>query len=149
MARISYLAIARKIKETLENDPDIAAAARTITVAEDNIAAAELMPWVCIYPISRRPTTGQSLAANTRWRFEIMYEIWAYGFSMLGPEDALQQCEDLLGMIEVALLRDPTLGGLAQMQRLDGGDFDNAKTEGSFVMGGSVRLAVQAVTTTR
>lgn len=148
MARISYLGIANKIKSILENDELIAEKTRSITLCEDNIQSAELMPWIGIYPITRRPSATQTIAAGQRWRFEITYEIWVYAFSMVGPEEALTMTEELLGLVEVALLREPTLGGMAQMIRLDGGDFDNARTEGSFVMGGSVRLNVLATATT-
>jgi hypothetical protein len=145
--RISYLGIANQIKRVLENDETIASLARAITIAEGHIQSAELMPWIGIYPITRRPS-GQVLAAGTRWRFEITFEIWAYALSMVGPEAALNSAEELLGLIEVALLKDPTLGGTVQMFRLDGGDFDNARVDESFVMGGSVRLVALAMATT-
>lgn len=147
MARISYLGIANAIKKTLEEDEVIAAQTRAITLCEDNIAAAEIMPWIGIYPITRRPA-ATPLAAGTMQRFDITYEIWVYSFSMVGPEEALTLTEELLGLVELAILRNPTLGGLAQAVRFDGGDFDNAKTEGSFVMGGSVRLNVLALART-
>jgi hypothetical protein len=148
MARISYLGIAAQIKRILESDQEIAEKVRTITIAEGHIQAAELLPWIGIYPLTRRPSANQVLAAHTRWRFEVSYEIWVYSLSMVGPEAALEITEELLGLVEVALLREPTLGGTVQMIRLDGGDFDNAKVDESFVMGGSVRLNVLAMATT-
>lgn len=149
MPRISYYGIAAKIMDVLRNDPDVAETAKQITLMEDQPRAAEMMPWIGIYPINRASPPNQPIAAGSRHRFNVNYEIWVYAFSINGVEDAFLHAEDLLGMVEVALMKHPTLDGMVDFISLTGGDFDNARTDAAFVMGGSVQLTVSKLASTR
>lgn len=144
MARIDYHAIGQAIQTVLQADAALAGV--KVIVEEDVLTSPEEAPWVGIY-IADRESAGAPIAAGTQQRFTVRYEIWCFDYRLDIPS-AAQARDDLLGKVEVALLKTPTLNGNVTMMAITGGAFDSARTEGGHLMGGSVVVEIQKKATT-
>jgi len=127
MARIDYHDIETGIKAVLEAD----AALTGVTVEVERefpFGGADVPPWVGIYLESRAaPEDMQSLSAGTRTRYLLRFSLWCMRFSIESVEKAMELRDDLLGDVEIVLMKDRTLGGKVSVSWLEGGDMASAQ----------------------
>lgn len=149
MAAIDYYGIASQIQEIIRNDEAVMDLAdpMNIVINEEIPRSAESMPWCGIYYLSWEDA-GSPLAAGTRQRERIAYEIYTYCFSMRGAEEAARLNQDFVGKIKRAISANVTINQTCERFRFVGGDFESGRTDIGFIMGASLRLAVDAMATT-
>ena len=151
MAWIDYTLIAQTIIDRLDADVDLRAFGNvTLAIEEDLDAMVDMMPLVAIY-YDRRDAfdADQSLSAGQRTRYQIRFVLWCWHSSYDSLADAAALRNELLAKVEVALMRDRTLGGLINKLWLEGGEFMSAaKGDGDFASGAEIILVVDAVAAT-
>lgn len=147
MARIDYAAIQTQIKTVLNADATLAGV--TVEIERDGLTSPEQCPWVGIY-LERRQIFRRPIAAGTRMDYKIYFLLWCYEFSMETIEAAASLRDDLIGKVEIALMKNTSLNGLVTTLALtdDAGEFESARTEAGFISGGSIRLEAVAKATT-
>jgi len=147
VARIDYFAIELEIQKVLKEDASLVSAGVVhVVVEEDVVTSPEMCPWVGVY-IADRESAGSPLTAGQQQRFKIRYEVWCYDHAMDVPE-ASRLRDDLIGKVEVALLKKPTLNGKVTSMLITGGTFDSGRTAVGFLQGGSIVLEIEKKATT-
>lgn len=146
MARIDYFAIEEEIQKVLKEDATIVSLGATVVVEEDVVTSPEQCPWIGIY-IADRESAGSPITAGQQQRFRVRYEVWCFDHHMEVPE-ASKLRDELLGKVEVALLKKPTLNGKVTSMLITGGAFDSGRVGVSFLMGGSIVLEIEKKATT-
>lgn len=142
MARADYFAVLEAIEAQLKADEDLAEA--TILVEED--LSFQSGDTVIIY-LERRsaPANQQGLSAGKRTRFLVEVSVWCYHFG-LEARPAMKNRDDLMGRVEIALMRDRTLRGMVDSFYIDGGSFNYGRTEGGLYMAGAeVRIVADLI----
>jgi hypothetical protein len=147
MARIDYAAIQSEIKTVLNADPSLAGV--TVELERDSLTSPEQCPWVGIY-LERRQVFRRPIAAGTRMDYKVFFILWCYEHSMDTIAIAAQLRDDLLGKVEVALMKNTTLNGRVVIMTLsdDAGEFEAARTNAGFLSGGSTRIEAVVKSTT-
>ena len=148
MARIDYFNIEEAIKSILDADADLADVEvlieEELTIQRGNV--------VGIYLDDRdAPDEEQSLSAGTRTRFNVRFSIWCWHFGVGRDRRVpMQQRDDLVGKVEIALMKERTLNDTVNMSWLEGGEFLSGPdpTGDQFMSGASVILIVNVVGTT-
>ena len=147
MARINYFAIEQEIQKVLKEDASLVSAGVVhVVVEEDVVTSPEMCPWVGVY-IADRESAGSPLTAGQQQRFKVRYEVWCYDHALEVPE-ASKLRDELLGKVEVALLKKPTLNGKVTSMLITGGTFDSGRTAVGFLQGGSIVLEIEKKATT-
>ncbi len=142
MARADYFAVLEAIEAQLKADEDLAEA--TILVEED--LSFQPGDTVIIY-LERReaPANQQGLSAGKRTRFLVTFSVWCYHFA-LDTRPAMKKRDDLIGRVEVALMRDRTYRGSVESSYIDGGNFASGRTEGGLYMAGAeIRIVADLI----
>ena len=147
MARADYFAVERAIAERLANDEALVEEAVPVLIEVEVSALPGRQ--IVVYLDSRAAPAGvQSLSAGSRTRMHVRYAIVCYGHD-LQIARAMELRDDLMGRVEVALMRDPRDFGREEVVTswLDGGAFANAKGQGApgFMAMGEVGLVVDMV----
>lgn len=147
MARIDYFSIEEAIKTVLDDDADVTGSVlieEEITIQRGNI--------IGIYLDDRNAADeDQSLSAGTRTRFNVRFTIWCWHFGIgrdrRGP---MEQRDDLVGKVEIALMKKRTLNDTVTMSWLEGGEFLSGPdpTGNQFMSGASIILVVDVTGTT-
>ena len=147
MARADYYAIEKGVKVTLEADLALQGVRYFI---EEEVTWADSVPAVFIYLDSRDAAPEeQRLAASTRVDYLVNLSLWCIDGHFDSLELASQARSDLVGKVEVALLKDPTLDSSVDYSWLEGGEFMNARDDQSgFITAGEVRLVAKVHATT-
>lgn len=147
MARIDYAAIQSEIKTVLGADSTLAGV--TIELERDGLSSPEQCPWVGIY-LERRQIFRRPIAAGTRVDYKVSFLLWCYEYSIETIATAAQLRDDLLGKVEIALMKNTTLNGKVTTLALadDAGEFESARTNAGFLSGGSIRIEVVVKATT-
>ena len=147
MARLDYYAIETAIKTLLEADATLAGT--VVTVEDELLFGAERTPWVGIF-LDRRDPGEQSLSAGTRTRYNIRLSIWCWEYSMESISKAIQLRDDLVGKVEVALMKQRTLNDTVTKSWIEGGELPSARVpdNNGFVSGGEIILIADASATT-
>jgi len=147
VARINYFAIEQEIQKVLKEDASLVSAGVVhVVVEEDVVTSPEMCPWVGVY-IADRESAGSPITAGQQQRFRVRYEVWCYEHAMDVPE-ASRLRDDLIGKVEVALLKKPTLNGKVTSMLITGGTFDSGRTAVGFLQGGSIVLEIEKKATT-
>ena len=134
MAAIDYNGITTTIRDTIATE-----VGSDYYVTANMAQPAETRPWVAIYLDGRTPTDNQPIAAGTRQRYTLNYSIWCWCWSLNGPEHAGEARDDLMGLVETALMENRKMGGLVENGVLAGGEFQTAKDDkGVWLMGGEI-----------
>lgn len=142
MARIDYFAIEQEIQRVLKEDATLVGAGVVhVVVEEDVVTSPEMCPWVGVY-IADRESSGSPITAGQQQRFKVRYEVWCYDHALEVPE-ASRLRDDLIGKVEVALLKKPTLNGKVTTMMITGGTFDSGRVDAGFLMGGSIVLEIE------
>ena len=141
MARVDYFGIEEAIRDILVSDTSLGGISVLI---EDEINFIE-GPVVALYLENRAaPAELQSLSAGQRTRFYVSFVLWVMDFSLDGIREASKKRDDLVGKVEIVLMKDRTLGGTVTTSWLEGGDFLNAQVPDvtGFVSAAEIRLTV-------
>ena len=145
MARVDYWSIEEKISELLLDTEGL----EDINVLIEEELTLQRGPTVAVYLDRRDAPAGlQSASGGQRTRFEIRFSIWCYEFH-LDMQTAIKLRDELLGRVEVALIKNSTLGGTVAGAWIEGGEFQNAKNPGGtgFFSGGEIVLVADKVAT--
>lgn len=142
MARVDYYALEEAIRTQLKT---------TATLADTTILIEEevmMQPGnVVVIYLDRRdaPADEQVISAGRRTRFNIKFTIACY-HSGLDKSVVMEQRDDLLGKVELALMADNTFSNSVDASWIEGGDFENARNQGGtagFVSVGTIELIAQ------
>tara|TARA_Y100000310_G_scaffold78084_1_gene74721 strand:+ start:12257 stop:12712 length:456 start_codon:yes stop_codon:yes gene_type:complete len=151
MARIDYYDIEVKIRDILDAEASLTTA--SITIEEDQ--PLDTNPWVAIHLENRASPEGQPIAAGTRTRYRIRFSIWCWCWSLESGRAAAEARDDLIGNVEIALMKNRTLTDTVLHSWLEGGDFITTKHEveegitgTAYMSGGQVVLMAEANATT-
>jgi len=147
VARADYHAIAQSIKTVLDDNSGLPP--RTTVLIDEELTMTR-GPVVVIETAGREaPEDRQSVSGGTRTRFLVRYEIWCYQFSLERSTSA-ELRDDLMGLVEIALITTPKLGrNDVNMSWLEGGRFAKGDDpEAGFHMGGEVVLIVDTTAVT-
>ena len=149
MARINYTAISRAIRDAIANDPDVRQLEPQVEVHAP-VPVDATGRFVGVYEGRRDASALQDLAAGTRTRYVVQWEVQVHCFSAESYEDAAVQRDELLGLVEVALMRNRNLGGaLADSSlMLRGGDLGGGPNQMGYISSGQILLTAEAVITT-
>jgi len=148
MARVDYFSIETAIKTILDADADLAGVAilieEELTVQRGNV--------VGIYLDDRDASDpDQSLSAGTRTRFNVRFSIWCWHFGVGRDRRVpMEQRDDLVGKVEIALMKERTLNDTVNMSWLEGGEFLSGPdpTGNQFMSGASIILVADVVAST-
>ena len=149
--RVDYFQIEKEIQTVLMADTDLAGVKvlieEELTFAESNIILIEL---------DRRdaPEEMQSISAGQRTRYLLALSLWCWGFGY-EREKAMENRDDLLGKVEVSLLKHRSakqgnaFGDLVAAFWLQGGDFENRRTAESdrFLSGAQIEVICDVTAT--
>ena len=122
MAAVNYSGIRNQIKSILEGDARTSNA--RVYIEEDpqfGLADAERAILICL---DRRtaPPGAQRLAAGLRTQYHLQCVLITVYFSMESFEQACVGRDALLGQMELVLMANRTIGGLANSSWLEGGE---------------------------
>ena len=149
MARVDYYAIEQEIKTVLEADAALAGV--TVTIEEELMFGSESTPWIGVY-LDRRdaPPALQRLGAGQSTRFLLRFPLWCWEYHLESITKAIQRRDDLVGKIEVALMKNRTLSGKVATSWLEGGELPSARLpeQAGFVSGAEVILVAEVSATT-
>lgn len=146
MARLDYYAVEEGIREVLSADADLEDV--RIEIETDVEMAPDGGGAVYVY-LDRRdaPASEQRLAAGTRTDFLLRFALWCLDCDFESVAAASRRRDDLLGKVEVALMRDRSLNGTVDASWLEGGEFLTMQEQG-FISGGEIILIAKAKATT-
>jgi hypothetical protein len=153
MARINYYAIEEAIKAILDADVDVQThwdkRETRIIIEREIIFGMDECPCVLIY-LDRReaPANMQGLSGGQRTRMSLHFSLWVAEFHLDSVAEASQNRDDLMGLVEVALMKERTLNDTVGVSWLDGGEFLTAQTDNGFISCGEILLAAEQVATT-
>ena len=147
MSRIDYGAIETAIQTVLDADPSVGGAG-VKTILEDQFPfGAEATPWVGVYLENRELAGDQPIAANTVVRMRLRFSLWCVTYSLDIPS-AMSARDELMGNVEIALLKVPTLNLAGVRTFLAGGDFQTGQEAGTWEAAGEVVLTCEVRGTT-
>lgn len=136
-----YFAVEKAIKDAILSDSDLSEV--KVFIEQDIVHAAESAPCVLIFANSREAPAGeQRLAAGRRTDWIVSISIICYGWA-LETEPAAEIRDSLMERVELALMRDRTLGGTCEALWLDGGSFDSGPGNQGFLCAGEIALKVK------
>src|SRR3990172_2339488 len=151
MARINYSALLKGIEQVLQNDGDIVAFQADVLVKKP-VPTTLTGPVVNIFEDRRDPTPSQDISAGTRKRYTIRWAIWVTCFSADSYADAAEQRDELLGKVEIALMKNRTLAGVLPNSSLDiqGGELGRGGPAGDvgFIAQSTLIVTAEAVAST-
>ena len=100
--------------------------------------------WVGIYAGTRRLEDSYNVTDGRRTRYAVEFEVHCWAFSM-NASGARVRRDELLGQVELAILRDRTFGGVLETCSIGGVQFDSGASSdapGAFWAG--ARLTLEA-----
>jgi len=150
VARADFYAIECAIGQRLALD-DALAEAKVKVLIEEEMSPRHARQ-VCIYLDSYEvPPEYQGINAGTRTRMHVKYILACYAFN-LKIERAMELRDDLMGRVEVALMREPRTFSRDEVRTSwhQGGEFASARMEGGaqFMAMGEIGLIVDMEATT-
>lgn len=153
MARFDYYGLETDIQTILKADADVSAhwAERdpSILIEREMLFGMDECPAVIIYMDSRSaPSNLQGISSGQRTRFDLRLSLWVCEFHLDSVETASKNRDDLIGLVEVALMKDRTLGGKVGASWLDGGEFMTAQSDNGFISCGEITLVAEGLSTT-
>lgn len=144
MPRFDYIGLLREMQTLLQLDPSMTGV--TVTVEKQGVNAVELSPWVNIR-LDRRDAPEQYLAGNTRQRYILRIVLTCVQFA-LDVEMAAQLRDDLLGTVEVVLMKNRDISQLVSTSWIDGGAFDITSEDAGFLANAEIVLLADVTATT-
>lgn len=147
MARIDYFGLEDEIGKIFRADSTLEGVKVTV---EDDVEF-EVGPLITIYIDRRDPTDGQSLSAGTRTRYLLRIIIWCWQYSLESLSNAIRLRDDLLGKVELVLMKNRTVSGKVQSLWLGGGELPSARIEDDapgYIAGGEIIVTMEVSATT-
>ncbi len=150
MPRIDYADLEDQVVAILRADADVGGASPAIPVlVEDETFPSEMaVSGLAVVFLERRDGRVYPAAASSRMQMRIRFSVWCYGFQLDNIETAARLRDDIVGKVELALMKKPTLNGKVTVSFIEGGDFETSKEGGGFLSGGEVVLNADAWATT-
>lgn len=148
MARINYFGILEATKAVIEADADVRALHATVEITRPTITM-NMSPHVNIHE-GRRDNATQVIAGGTRQRYLFRWSVVVGVFSAAGFEDATRQRDELIGVVEIALMKNRDLNGalVGKQLLLQGGALQSEPTDAGFWSLGTIDLAAEVVAST-
>jgi hypothetical protein len=153
MARLNYFDIVAGIKTVLESDVDLQDHdAKGVRIylsqrLDDGLPYAEMCPCVLVNLKSRAvPPERQRLTAGKTTDFNIQIELVCVEYDLESMEAADQRRDELMSLVEIALMKDRTLAGTVTSHTLAGGRFDNIRDR-FYLSAAEINIFVTARTT--
>lgn len=151
MGRINYTAILKGIEQVLRNDGDVIAFNADVLIQKP-VPTTLTEPVINVFEDRRDPTPGQDIAVGTRKRYTIRWAVWVTCFSSNSYADAAEQRDELLGKVEIALMKNRTLDGVLPNASLDiqGGELGRGGPAGDvgFIAQSTLVVTAEAVAST-
>lgn len=146
MAAVDYHGIAQAIAEVLRSDSRLYGVP---VLVESRVPMTDLQAgFIGVMLRSRRATDGQPIAAGTRMRLEVAYEVWCYGYSLNDQAaGSYERRDELIGLVELILMANRDLRGSVNVLWLNGGEFESSQTDQGFLVGGSISVTVEVLAT--
>jgi len=146
MPRVDYYDIEVEMLQILKADTTLQGV--QITVEDD--FELDTGAWVAIYLDRRDPTEGQSLSAGTRTRYNLYFSIWCWQYSLESTSQAARFRDDLIGKVEIALMKNRTLNNKVSHMWIEGGEMPSARLPGSkgHVAGGEIVVVAEVIAST-
>ena len=145
MSRVDYFTIEEAIKSIL--DADAIVSAKAILIEEELVF--ERGNIIGIYLDDRQaPDELQSISAGTRTRFLVSFSLWCWHFGVGRDRRVpMEQRDDLLGNVEIALMKVRNLNDTVNTSWLLGGEFlSGPDPTGKQFMSGAQIILVADVT---
>jgi hypothetical protein len=115
-----------------------------VSIEED--ITLDIGPWVCIYTTRRdAPVDDQRIAAGRKLVYNVTLALWCWQYALESAARAIELRNDLVGAVEIALMRDRTLGGTVDFIVLSGGDFVTVKDSSRFASGAELIVVARVV----
>lgn len=132
MSAVNVYTIETAIKALLDADSALNPVAGRVPVyIEEDVLAinglADNAMVVAIYAERREPHLDQNISAGKSTRWLVRFSIWIMKFSVDSMRQAIADRDIGLQNLELALMKDPTLGGTVSTAWLEGGDMVSAK----------------------
>ena len=147
MARVNYYDIQNEIKEILELDQTLAG----INIQIEEPTRFQHGGYVIIH-LDRReaPDEDQFIDAGQSTRFDVFFNVVCIQTSMSSLASAMRARDDLMGKVEVALMKVRDLNNKASVQWLGGGPFESGQIEGmkGSAAQGTIEMLVKVTGTT-
>lgn len=148
MSRVDYYNIEDQIRSVLAADSDLSG----VTILVEEEISAQRGNVVAIYLDDRSaPDSLQGLSAGQRTRFLIRFTIWCFHFGISRDRRAvMEQRDDLVGKVEIALMKNRNLNNSVVTSWLSGGEFISGPdpTGKQFMVGASITLECDAIGST-
>lgn len=127
MAAIDYTGIVNKLQTILEGDSRTADA-RIYVEEEPQIGLSDNGTAIAIFAERRAaPPPEQVISAGKRTRYYWQVTLWVVAFNLESYRAACEQRNALLGQLELVLMADRSIGGLAESSWLEGGEMFSAR----------------------
>lgn len=148
MARVDYYAIENAIAAVLRADATLAG----VTVMVEEELSFQRGSIVGIYLDDRSsPQDLQAISAGTETRFIVNFTVWCWHMG-IGRDRTMvmQQRDDLVGKVEIALMKNRTLSNTVNMSWLEGGEFiSGPDPQGNqFMSGAEIKLSADVTAST-
>lgn len=145
MAAIDYAGIEDQLKTIIEADSTLDGA-RVYVEEEPQFGMMDSQKAISIFLHNRSASSGQSLSAGKRQRYDVKYSLWSTFFSLESFRVACTGRDALLGALELVLMADRTIGGKVNTCWLEGGQFLSARDDaaGVFVASAETILVANA-----
>lgn len=147
MPKVDYWNIREKLKEILEGDSSLNGV--NIEIERNTLIASENCPWLNIKMTGRvAEDDEQVIASGQKTKFIVSMMIDAKEYSRESPQEAIRLRDDLIGKVEVVLMKNRTLAGAIDYLWILGGDMDQADTEKGYVSTGDISINMRVTATT-
>lgn len=128
MARIDFHAIKEAAKAVLEADEDLADV--TVEVERARPFGADSAPWIGIFlEEAEFEEEEQPISANTTARARLPLVLLVIGHALGEPAEARKQRDDIMGIAQLALMRNPSLNGTVDHGMIIDMEFRSARPE--------------------
>jgi hypothetical protein len=143
--RIDYWGLEEEVKAILDTE----LVDGHVDIEREFQFASESTPWVGIY-LDRRdaPASLQPLAAGKQTRMLVRLRLDCRAYSLESIARASQFRDELIGRVEVALMKHRDLNGKATASWLEGGSFSRVPQQDGWISGGEVMLVADVKATT-
>lgn len=143
---VDYWGIREGIGRAIRSYPGL----ENLTVLQEpaNEPSPEQLPAVLIYLDERdTPEENQRLTAGKTTHHRLVFSLWVLGYSAAGLDVAARSREDTMARVEVALMRDRSLGGLlTKSLTIKAGETQVGAGKSAFVAAMETRVIVEVTT---
>ena len=151
MSRLNYSDILIGIKNILLEDADLQAhdshGVRVYINDKLGSGIAEQAPCVLVELVVRSaPLERQRISAGRVTIFDVQISCVCVEYDLTSVESAMRKLDDLISLVEIALMKDRSLKGSVEGCTINGGKFDSLTENNHFIVGAEVNVFAQART---